>query len=115
MTLLLLGVPYFIVYWLNRRRLGITGVQRIRTNRERYTSVNEAFGGIKDLKLMGRESYYFKKFSSASHLFSNLMISHSLIGSLPRFALETIASVELLFWFFTCFVQEEVQARLFRW
>ncbi|QPM67318.1 ABC transporter ATP-binding protein [Atribacter laminatus] len=90
-TLLLLGVPYFIVYWLNRRRLGITGVQRIRTNRERYTSVNEAFGGIKDLKLMGRESYYFKKFSSASHLFSNLMISHSLIGSLPRFALETIA------------------------
>ncbi len=90
-ALFILGGPYLLIYWAYRKRLGTTGKQRIEANRERFTSVNEAFGGIKDLKLMGRESSYFQRFSSSAQLFSRLMVSHSLIGQLPRYALETIA------------------------
>ena len=90
-ALAVLGGPYLLIYWTYRKRLGTTGKQRIEANRERFTSVNEAFGGIKDLKLMGREASYFTRFSAAADQYSTFMISHSLIGQLPRFALETIA------------------------
>ena len=69
------------------RRLGQTHRQ---LNERIYRTTAEAFGGIKELKVLGRETYFTDAFFDASHRFARTTISYMLFTELPRFGLEII-------------------------
>jgi ABC-type bacteriocin/lantibiotic exporter with double-glycine peptidase domain len=48
-----LGGIYGFIYLTTRHHLERIGSDRIRANRERFQASNEAFGGIKDVKILG--------------------------------------------------------------
>ena len=86
-----LGGLYALIYSLMKRRLRALGVARLKANTERYKSVNEALGGIKDIKVLGREDKFLQRFSEPSYRFVRYVILNQLMGQMPKYALEAIA------------------------
>ena len=66
---------------------------RIRTdaNTQRFKVTGEAFGGIKDVKVLQREGAFVERFRPASWKFSRTTANNAVISALPKFLFETIA------------------------
>ena len=90
-AIVLIGGAYVIIYWRINRNLKQRGAERFHENKLRFKAVNEAFGGIKEIKVMNREPYFLKSYSSHSFRHARLMSWNAVIGQLPRFALEAVA------------------------
>lgn len=90
-TFVVLGGAYVVVYMLLRRILLVESERRKFAQGERYKIVNEAFHGVKNLKLSGYEKLYGKYFAAPSRIFARSMARNSLVGEMPRYALEVIA------------------------
>lgn len=88
---LVLGGAYGIIYVGVRRLLYRIGQDRFAANRERFQIANEAFGGIKHLKLLGREPAFLDRFTGPSKRFSSAMATSMVLSQAPRYALELIA------------------------
>lgn len=83
---------YGLIYQFGlRRALKIKGNRRLKENAARYKIVSEAFGGIKDIKVLGRETYFLEKFRNHSLEFSNLYSWYDTAGHLPRYVIEATA------------------------
>lgn len=88
-SLLLVSV-YTGVYRALRGWLARIGAARFVANRDRFHVVNEAMGGIKELKLMGLEDEFLHRFAGPAHAMAQQQTLGLVIGRLPRFALETV-------------------------
>lgn len=90
-AILLFGLFYGSTLFYLRNNLKERGKKRLKENTGRFTSVGEAIAGIKDIKALGREKYFFEKFSKHSIAFSRLQAWNSVIGNIPRYIIEVIA------------------------
>ena len=81
---------YFLIYKLLKNTLGSMGQSRFDAHKERYSSINEVFGGIKDVKLGGLEDIYLEKFAKPSLVYSKSNAASQVISTMPRFALEAV-------------------------
>jgi ATP-binding cassette, subfamily B, bacterial PglK len=86
-----LGSAYGVLYLLVRRRLVRLGSERLAANSARFRDVNEAFGGIKDVKLLGREDRFLARFADPSQRLARCLAASGLIASMPRYGLEVLA------------------------
>ena len=91
LTTLTLGGAYSLVYILARKKLHRLGKKRLNMNRERYKIASEAFGGIKDVKLLGKEHVFIEEYKRPSRAMARAMAANEVIAAMPRFALETFA------------------------
>lgn len=89
--IIILGGVYVFTYRLIKQRLNIKGERRYKTNAERFKAVNEAFGDIKQLKLMGCENFFIKRYSKPSMEYAKHNASAQIIGRIPRYIIEVIA------------------------
>lgn len=81
---------YFAIFQLTRNALKRSGEERYIANHKRFKAVNEAFGAFKELKISGHEQVYIDRFSDPSFSYAKHQAIASVIGQLPRFALEAI-------------------------
>lgn len=88
---LILIITYGIVYYIVREHLWSIGELSSKATFEKYKFINEAFLGIKDIKLQGSESEFIKKYSKPAKEFANYSASGSIISQLPRYAIESLA------------------------
>lgn len=86
-----IGGLYALVYKLVRGLLGRIGRERVDANRQRFTTAGEALGGIKAVKLLGREHAYLSRFRPASIRFSRHMATNATLGEAPKFVIEAVA------------------------
>lgn len=86
-----LGGAFASVYLVSRRYLQRIGKQRVAANQQRFRLANEALNGIKELRLMGREPSYLKRFHDASERFASYQASSKAMGDIPNFAIQGIA------------------------
>ena len=86
-----LGGAYGAIYLRLKRSLRSRGKKRMQANKMRFKAVNEAFGGIKEIKVLNRESFFLHKYSTESFKHARLISWNAVIGQIPRFALEAIA------------------------
>jgi ATP-binding cassette, subfamily B, bacterial PglK len=91
MSSLVLGTSYILVYKLVNKKLQQIGIKTSEFAKLRYKYVSESLLGIKEIILHGVEDEFVEKFGSASKKFANNVVQSSIISSLPRYALETIA------------------------
>jgi ABC-type multidrug transport system fused ATPase/permease subunit len=89
-VLLVCGGSYAVVYKLTRRSLAVSGKKSTESQSLRVKKVHEAFGGIKDIKLTGRESQFIKDYEVPSNDFVRSQTTMQTIAELPKFALEII-------------------------
>ena len=85
------GGAYAGIYLLLRRYLDRIGKDRVQANGERFQSVQEAFGGIKDVKVAGLEKAMLRRFGKPAMRFAHCQATAEVVSLLPRFALEIVA------------------------
>lgn len=86
-----LGGAYLAVYLLVKKTLGTTGREISRENALRTQVAYEAFGAVKDIKILGREAEFYRRFSRPVERYSLYQARSQMISLLPRYALETLA------------------------
>ncbi|WP_440917958.1 ABC transporter ATP-binding protein [Candidatus Pelagibacter sp.] len=86
-----LGVAYGLIFKLVRKFLNHVGKLRMINNQLRFTTISEAFGAVKEVKVGGLEEIFIKRFSNPAQIFARSQASSSAISQIPRFALEAIA------------------------
>jgi ABC-type bacteriocin/lantibiotic exporter with double-glycine peptidase domain len=93
-----LGGLYGVVFWTTRRYLDRIGKDRVRANKERFRASGEAFGGIKDVKILGLERSFADRFEKPSRRFVKHQITSQLIVQMPQYALQimTVTGVMLI-------------------
>ena len=91
MVSLTLGISYGLIFKFARGYLNRIGGDRLKSNQERYTIVNEAFGAVKEVKVGGLEKFFIDRFSAPAKVFATKQSSASVISQLPRFGLEIVA------------------------
>jgi ATP-binding cassette, subfamily B, bacterial PglK len=86
-----IGGAYAFIYMTMRRFLSRIGKDRALANQERFQLAQEALGGIKEVKIFGREKAFFQKFSGPSLRFVKHQIKNGIAGEMPRYLLEMVA------------------------
>jgi ATP-binding cassette, subfamily B, bacterial PglK len=86
-----LGGTYGLIFFSARRWLTRIGKDRVAANRERFTVVAEAFGGAKEIRLLGREQDYLGRYRAPAKRYARHQAASSLFQSLPQHAIEGIA------------------------
>jgi len=91
MAALVLGGTYALIYLLIRKYLLLIGKDRVLANKQRFRVVQEALGGIKELKTFHLESAFFNRFTGPAARFSSHQASNNIASIMPRFLLEIVA------------------------
>ena len=88
---LVLGGAYSLVFFLVRKSLSKSGNEVSVENAKRTQIAYETLGGIKDIKLLGREREFYDRFQKPIELYALYQSRSQMISLLPRYALETLA------------------------
>lgn len=91
-----LTITYGIVYFIVREKLRVIGELSTLATFEKYKYTNEAFAGIKDVRIRGTEAEFVEKYSQPAKKFASFNATSSVISLLPRYAIETLAFGGLL-------------------
>jgi len=86
-----LGIFYGLVFIGVRNWLQQLGKTRQDANRARYRSVTEAISGAKELKLLGRERDYHRRYLEPSQRMARAVVSVQVIANTPAVALQAFA------------------------
>ena len=89
-VMLVCGGSYLTVFKVSRRSLIKSGKKSADSQSHRSKIVSEAFGGIKELKLLCRESHFTGLYTLPSYEFAKSQTHGKSISELPKYALETI-------------------------
>lgn len=85
------GGAYAAIYVAVRRRIVVRGRERNSANEERFKVAQEAFAGIKELKVYGLEKVVVDAFRGPSSRFAHLQAANAVLGQLPRYGIESVA------------------------
>jgi len=86
-----LVIAYGAIYLLQRSYLRKVGANIEHANRMRFRVVNEAFSGIKSVKIAGLESHYLMQFARPAFEFARNISASNIATQVPRYALEILA------------------------
>ena len=88
--LCVVGGAYLMIYFLARRLLLRIGAVRVAANKARFHVVQEATGGIKELKHLGLEETYLEQFRVSALQMARAQTKGQVVSQVPRYALEAI-------------------------
>lgn len=91
LMVLILTIAYIVIFQVVKNRLRKNGEAVSKLSTERFKLINEGFGGIKDILLLGRKDDFIDQFSKTSHEFSMVKTSNILLGQLPKYLMEMVA------------------------
>jgi ABC-type multidrug transport system fused ATPase/permease subunit len=91
LSFLVMGGTYAGTYVFCRAFISRIGKARAQANSERFLIANEALGGIKDIKLLGREAAYVDRYTGPSAQMARSEVGVNVVSQLPRFVVEGIA------------------------
>ncbi|MDU8943273.1 ABC transporter ATP-binding protein [Ovoidimarina sediminis] len=87
----LIGGGFLLVYLVVQRLLLRVGARRLGANNQRFRLVQEATGGIKDVKILGLEQTYLNRFKDPARRMAEAQTTGQIVMHTPRFALEALA------------------------
>ncbi|MDT8386602.1 MAG: ABC transporter ATP-binding protein [Thiogranum sp.] len=87
----ILGGSYLLLYTLVYRKLNRLSSKASRSRQVQFKIASEAFEGIKELKLFGKEGVFVRGFSDWSRTTAKLDTSSRAISQLPRHGIEMLA------------------------
>jgi ATP-binding cassette subfamily C protein len=91
MVTLVLGSAYGGIYLFIRHRLDQRGEERVASNTERYQFVSEAFGGIKEVKIRGKEEAFLNLYDDPSRRYTWNQAIFRVLKRAPRYIIEAVA------------------------
>jgi ABC-type bacteriocin/lantibiotic exporter with double-glycine peptidase domain len=89
-TIILGGIYGFIVL-ISRRYVKRIGEERVRANHERFKIFTEAFGGIKEVKMLGLEEFFLNRFAEPARQLADRTTAGQMLSQLPQYAIQATA------------------------
>lgn len=96
LSMTIFGGGYLAFFLSIRRRLWLKGKMRFDVTTSRFKIVNEAFGSIKEIKVLGRESAFVSQFRKPSRDFAHAIAFQQVLKEMPRYVFETLAFGSIL-------------------
>ena len=93
---LVLAIAYGVIFKTVNGFLSSIGLERMKANAKRFSTLGEAFAAIKEIKLGGLEKTYIKRFATPAEAYARHQASAQVVAQLPRFGLEAFASGGML-------------------
>ena len=90
-TAVVFGILYFGIYVFVRRRLNRHGKAAREANGLLYKVSAEAFGGIKDLKILGKEPFFIAAYSQSAKRFAVSQAASYIFSTLPGQVIQSMA------------------------
>jgi ATP-binding cassette subfamily C protein len=90
-VLLFVGGGFGLIYLGIRGRMRTLGEEYVAANEDRYRRSQEAFGGIRDVKLKNREAYFQRAYEEASFTYSRNLAANDVYADSPRHVIEALA------------------------
>ena len=87
----ILGGLYALMFLGLKNKVTRLGGTLVTANKGRFMAAGEAIGGIKDIKLLGREQIYISRFQNHSQQFARTIASHQTINQVPKYLIEAFA------------------------
>ena len=81
---------YGLIYLIIKKFMSHIGQSRLNANKWMFTSISDAFGAIKEIKVSGQEQTYVNRFSEPAKILAKVSALSGVISQLPRFVLEAI-------------------------
>jgi ABC-type multidrug transport system fused ATPase/permease subunit len=91
-----LGGFYALIYLCLRGYLHRIGQERVHANAARFKAASEVFGGIQELKVLGREQAFFDAFDPASQRYAQHLATNELVSKLPKRVVEMLGFAAVL-------------------
>jgi len=85
------AVAYSILFTVVKIRLQRNGKTISAVNEQRFRLMNEGFGGIKDVLLLGRDGDFIKRFNQTGISLARSLGTNDALGAMPRYIIELIA------------------------
>ena len=85
------SLAYFIIFKVVEIRLQRNGQDISKMVEKRYRLMNEGFGGIKDVLLLGRDNDFIKRFNITGQTFAYSQGTNAALTLIPRYFMELIA------------------------
>ena len=85
------AISYFFLFKGVRNRLNNNGIAISEVNEERFRLMNEGFGGIKDVLLMGRDSDFINRFNKTGKTLAYSQGTNIALAQAPRYFVELLA------------------------
>jgi ABC-type multidrug transport system fused ATPase/permease subunit len=92
----LLGGAYALIYLLVRKRLLFYGEITAEQQAKQLKTLNEGFGGIKEITLLGTGNMFRRSFEKGCWRISRTQANAQVISQSPRFLLETLSVAGLV-------------------
>ena len=89
--LLSFAITYTIIYKFFRTRIQINGANVTEVHEKRFRLMNDGFGGIKDVLLLGRDSDYINRFHKSGLKLAYSQGTNQALAQLPRYLVELMA------------------------
>ena len=103
----LLGGFYSVIFLGVRRVLTRIGQIQTDANKARFHAVQEAMGGVKELKIMRLEDGFLSRFRAAALRRARAQTRSQVITNLPRYALEAVAFGGMILLILALLVRDE--------
>ena len=92
-----LGSAYGLIFFLIKAFQSRIGKAQIDRNKRRFEATTEVLGGIKVIKLMGRENMYLQRFIKPSYDMAYYISINQVLAQIPKFTIEALAFGGILF------------------
>lgn len=108
LSLVVMVVTVVFVYdFIFRENIRIYGAQAIEAGNIIVKGINEGMEGIKEVRILGVESYFYNKVHNGAKNYAHLMAKSQLITIAPRYLLEFLMII-LIVAFITIMIQQNV-------
>jgi len=88
---LIFGTVYSLIFYLVKTKLGENGQKLTVHQNIRIRTMNEGFGGIKDILLMNRSEEFRKRFRDSSLIYGQAIGTQQTLSEIPKYWVELLA------------------------
>lgn len=92
-----LSISYGLIFNLLKKTLTNIGDGRLKSNKDRFVTVMEAFKAVKEIKVNNLEDIFIKRFKEPALIYAKSQSLFKMISDLPRFVLEGVAFGGMIF------------------
>ncbi len=85
-----LGILYGATFLLSRQLIARQGQVRAEANRARFRLANEALGGVKDIKVLGREGAYVDRYRDPSQRMARSAVIAQVLAEVPQYIMQAV-------------------------
>ena len=87
----IIATSYLILFRFVKKKLFTNGVAISTVVEDRFRLMNEGFGGIKDILLLGKQDYYVNRFNEKGRILASSQGVNNALAQVPRYIIELIA------------------------